>query len=197
MKSFKKVALTLMTVVMMLLMSTSVFAADSPTKTSFNASMTKTSSVYNGKKQNLKNLVVVTKANGKKIPAKYYNVKVNKTCKNAGKYTVTITGKGKYAGYVQKLTYTVKAKTQKVTVKKDSYTTTAAKVKKRVKSFNPGVTFKKGTATYTTNNTNIKVGKNGKIYVAKGTKKGTYQVKVTVKAKNYKKVTKYIKVTVK
>ena len=149
MKSFKKVALTLMTVVMMLLMSTSVFAADSPTKTSFNASMTKTSSVYNGKKQNLKNLVVVTKANGKKIPAKYYNVKVNKTCKNAGKYTVTITGKGKYAGYVQKLTYTVKAKTQKVTVKKDSYTTTAAKVKKRVKSFNPGVTFKKGTATYT------------------------------------------------
>ena len=197
MKMFKKVALTLMTVVMMLLMSTSVFAADSPVKTSFNASMTKTTSVYNGKKQNLKDLVVVTKANGKKIAAKYYDVKVNKTCKNVGKYTVTITGKGKYAGYVQKLTYTVTAKTQKVTVKKDSYTTTAAKVKNKVKSFNPGITFKKGTATYTTNNTNIKVGKNGKIYVAKGTKKGIYQVKVTVKAKNYEKVTKYIKVTVK
>lgn len=197
MKSLKKVALTLMTVVMMLLMSTSVFAADSPVKSSFNASMTKTTSVYNGKKQNLKDLVVVTKANGKKIAAKYYDVKVNKTCKDAGKYTVTVTGKGKYAGYVQKLTYTVTAKTQKVTVKKDSYTTTAAKVKNKVKSFNPGVTFKKGTATYTTNNSNIKVGKNGKIYVAKGTKKGTYQVRVTVKAKNYQKVTKYIKVTVK
>ena len=43
----------------------------------------------------------------------------------------------------------------------------------------------------------IKVNKNGKIVVAKGTKKGTYQVKVTVKAKNYKTVNKYITVTVK
>ena len=47
------------------------------------------------------------------------------------------------------------------------------------------------------NNSKIKVNKNGKIVVAKGTKKGTYQVKVTVKAKNYKTVNKYITVTVK
>lgn len=37
MKSFKKVAVTILAAVMMLLISTTVFAADSPVKTSFNA----------------------------------------------------------------------------------------------------------------------------------------------------------------
>ncbi len=41
MKSFKKVAVTILAAVMMLLISTTVFAADSPVKTSFNASLTK------------------------------------------------------------------------------------------------------------------------------------------------------------
>ena len=40
MKSFKKVAVTILAAVMMLLISTTVFAADSPVKTSFNASLT-------------------------------------------------------------------------------------------------------------------------------------------------------------
>ena len=52
--------------------------------------------------------------------------------------------------------------------------------------------------SYTSSNPKVfTVNKNGKIVVAKGTKKGTYQVKVTVKAKNYKTVNKYITVTVK
>ena len=40
MKSFKKVAVTILAAVMMLLISTTVFAADSPVKTSFNAWIT-------------------------------------------------------------------------------------------------------------------------------------------------------------
>lgn len=112
MKSFKKVAVTILAAVMMLLISTTVFAADSPVKTSFNASLTKKTVTYTGKKQQPK--VVVKNEAGKTIKAKYYTVKV-KTCKNAGTYKVTIIGKGKYAGYTQTLTYKIKAKTQKVT----------------------------------------------------------------------------------
>ena len=192
MKSFKKVAVTILAAVMMLLISTTVFAADSPVKTSFNASLTKKTVTYTGK-------VVVKNEAGKTIKAKYYTVKV-KTCKNAGTYKVTIIGKGKYAGYTQTLTYKIKAKTQKVTLKSaDKYTVKASAVKKSSKTLKKAikVTKKTGKVSYTTNNSKIKVNKNGKIVVAKGTKKGTYQVKVTVKAKNYKTVNKYITVTVK
>ena len=98
MKSFKKVAVTILAAVMMLLISTTVFAADSPVKTSFNASLTKKTVTYTGKKQQPK--VVVKNEAGKTIKAKYYTVKV-KTCKNAGTYKVTIIGKGKYAGYLK------------------------------------------------------------------------------------------------
>ena len=151
----------------------------------------------NSKKQQPK--VVVKNEAGKTIKAKYYTVKV-KTCKNAGTYKVTIIGKGKYAGYTQTLTYKIKAKTQKVTLKStDKYTVKASAVKKSSKTLKKAikVTKKTGKISYTTNNSKIKVNKNGKIVVAKGTKKGTYQVKVTVKAKNYKTVNKYITVTVK
>lgn len=57
-----------------------VFAADSPVKTSFNASLTKKTVTYTGKKQQPK--VVVKNEAGKTIKAKYYTVKV-KTCKHS------------------------------------------------------------------------------------------------------------------
>lgn len=191
MKTLKKAMLIMLA--MMMLMSTAVFAADSPVKSSFNASLKKTSVVYNGKKQQPK--VVVTNENGKTIAAKYYKIKV-KTCKNAGSYTVTVFGKGKYAGYQEKLTYKIKQKTQKVTLSKSNYTVKVKNVKKKAQSMRLKVSKKAGTVKYTTNNSNIKV-KKGKIVVAKGTKAGIYSVKVTVKSKNYKTVHKYIKVTVK
>ena len=198
MKSFKKVAVTILAAVMMLAMSSTVFAANSPVKTSFNASLTKKTVTYNGKKQAPK--VTVTNAAGKKINSKYYTVKTNKTCKDAGKYTVTITGKGKYAGYKKTLTYKIKAKTNKVTlVSRDTYTVKAKSVKKANKTCKQAIklTKKVGTVSYKTDSTNIKVNKNGKIVIAKGTPKGIYQVVATVKAKNHKTVNKYIKVVVK
>lgn len=191
MKTLKKAMLIMLA--MMMLMSTAVFAADSPVKSSFNASLKKTSVVYNGKKQQPK--VVVTNENGKTIATKYYKVTV-KTCKNAGSYTVTVSGKGKYAGYKEKLTYKITQKTQKVTLSKSNYTVKAKNVKKKAQSMRLKVSKKAGTVKYTTNNNNIKV-KNGKIVVAKGTKAGIYSVKVTVKSTNYKTVHKYVKVTVK
>ena len=191
MKTLKKAMLIMLA--MMMLMSTAVFAADSPVKSSFNASLKKTSVVYNGKKQQPK--VVVTNENGKTIAAKYYKVTV-KTCKNAGSYTVTVSGKGKYAGYKEKLTYKITQKTQKVTLSKSNYTVKAKNVKKKAQSMRLKVSKKAGTVKYTTNNSKIKV-KKGKIVVAKGTKAGIYSVKVTVKSTNYKTVHKYVKVTVK
>ena len=198
MKSFKKIAVTVLAAVMMLLMSTTVFAANSPVKSSFNASLAKKTVTYNAKKQKPK--VVVKDAKGKKISSKYYKVTYNKKgLKDAGTYKVTVIGKGKYAGYKQVLTYKIKAKSQKVSIKKDSFSTTKKAVKKKSKSVGTiKAKVKKGAkVTYTTNNTKIKVSKNGKITVAKGTRKGIYQVIVTVKVKNYKTVNKYVKVTVK
>ena len=200
MKSFKKVALAIVAAVMMLMMSVNVFAADSPVKTNFNASLKKYYTTYNGKVQKPK--VVVKDAKGKTINSKYYKVTYKKSYnfKDNGTYRVVIKGTGKYAGFQKTLTYKIKAKTQKVTLKStDKYTVKASAVKKSSKTLKKAikVTKKTGKISYTTNNSKIKVNKNGKIVVAKGTKKGTYQVKVTVKAKNYKTVNKYITVTVK
>ena len=113
MKSFKKVAVTILAAVMMLLISTTVFAADSPVKTSFNASLTKKTVTYTGKKQQPK--VVVKNEAGKTIKAKYYTVKV-KTCKNAGTYKVTIIGKGKYAGYTSSIVSEVMSPASVITI---------------------------------------------------------------------------------
>ena len=187
MKTLKRIALIMVSV--MMLLGVSAFAKESPVKTSFNASLKQTAVTYDGKTH--KPSVTVTDINGKKIAKKYYTVS-NVKAKNAGSYTVTIKGKGKYAGFVEKLTYKINKKTQKVTVKN---VTVKANKKKSV-SKKLSVSKKAGKATYTTNNKNIKV-KNGKVVVKKGTKKGTYKVTVTVKAKNYKTVTKQIKVTVK
>ena len=192
MKTLKRAMLIMFA--MMMLMSTAVFAADSPVKSSFNASLKKTSVVYNGKKQSPK--VVVKNENGKTLKGNKDFKATYKTCKNAGTYTVTVKGLGKYAGYEEKLTYKITKKAQTVKVSKASYTVKANNVKKKAQSMKLKVTKKAGTVQYTTNNKNIKV-KNGKIVVAKGTKKGTYKVTVTVKSTNYKTVTKHVKVTVK
>lgn len=68
--------------------------------------------------------------------------------------------------------------------------------KKATQSTRLKVTKKAGKTTYKSNYSKIKV-KNGKIYVKKGAKKGTYKITVTVKDTNYKTVKKTIKVRVK
>ena len=190
MKTLKRVALIMLSVLM--LFSMSAFAADSPVKSTFNASLKKTSVTYNGKTQ--KPSVKVTDIKGKTIAKKYYTVSVGK-CKDAGKYTVTIKGKGKYAGYVEKLTYNISKKSQNVTVNKKNVTVKYSKKKAKTAKIN--VKKKAGKVTYTTNSSKIKVSSNGKITVKKGTKKGVYRVTIKVTAKNYKTVTKQISVTVK
>ena len=195
MKTLKKIALIMLSV--MMICSMSVFAADSPVKQTLTTSLKKAEFTYNGKKQAPKASQVVVKVNGKKLSAKDYKVTIKKG-KDAGKYTVTVKIlKGKCAGLKQNATYTIKKASQKVKVSKSTINVKASKVAKKAVSQKVKVTKKAGKVSYKTNNANIKV-KNGKIVVAKGTKKDTYKVTVYVKgAKNYKDAKKVITVKVK
>ena len=116
-----------------------------------------------------------------------YSVKYSNNT-NAGKATVTLNGMGAYAG-TRTVNFTInKAKnTMKVTAKGKTYKAKA--LKKKAKSFK-AITVKnnKGSVTYKAKAVNAKSKKalkfkNGKIIVKKGTKKGTYKMRVTVTAK--------------
>ena len=196
MKTVKRIALIMLSVVMMLSMS--AFAVDSPTKQIAKASLKKTSFTYNGKKQAPKaSQVVVKAANGKKLSSKYYTVSIKKG-KDVGTYTVTVKGKGKYKAYSQKLTYTIKKATQKISTNKSTVTVKASKVAKKAYSQKLTVKKKAGKVSYTSSNPSQVTVKKGKIVVAKGAKKGTYKITVKVTgAKNYKDAKKTITVKVK
>ncbi len=191
MKTLKKTLFLIFTLTM--LMGMTAMAANSPSKSTFKPALKKTSTVYNGKTQ--KATIVVK--DGKKTLKEGVDYKVSNTShKAAGKHVVKVTGLGKYAGQTWKATYTIKQAKQTVKLSKSSYTVKASKVKKATQSTRLKVTKKAGKTTYKSNYSKIKV-KNGKIYVKKGAKKGTYKITVTVKDANYKTVTKTIKVRVK
>ncbi|MBQ4467433.1 MAG: FMN-binding protein [Firmicutes bacterium] len=131
----------------------------------------------------------------------------NKSSKNAGKYTVTIKGIGKYTGET-KATYQIKKAANTLTVKTKTATVKYSKVKSKAQTIKRSavLTVSKavGTVTYTKTSGNSKITiakKTGKVTVKKGLKKGTYSIKVKVKAagnKNYnaKTLTKTFKVKV-
>ena len=124
--------------------------------------------------------------------------------KNAGNATMTITGKGNYKGSIAKTfviakaanPFKVKAKAAKVEYNnKKAVTIKPSKYMKVTNNKSKGkVTYKKKSG-----DKKIKIAKNGKLTVAKGTKRGKHKVvvAVTTAAKgNYKKTTKNVKVTV-
>ena len=116
--------------------------------------------------------------------------------KNAGTYTVTVTGIGDYTG-TAKATFTINKAANPLTVKAKTATVKFSAVKKKAQTLavSKVVTFSKkgqGTLTYAKASGNKKITidkKTGKVTVGKGLKKGTYKVKVKIKAKgnaNYK-----------
>ena len=193
MKNLKKLIAIIMVIALMI-PCTAMAATESVTSqelTKKNTTITCSTLTYTGKKQTPKTIKVQYKTTD-------YTVKVT-SGKNAGTYSVKITGKGKYAGKVSS-SYTIKKATQKkLTVKNGYKTKKASTFKKKAKSY----TFKvsgvkdKAKVTYQRSSKKIVV-KNGKITLAKGIKKGTYRVTVKVAAtKNYKATTKTIKIKVK
>ena len=158
------------------------------------AALSKNTFTYNGNVQ--KPTVTLTNGRVLKEGVDYTIQWSNPSSKNAGTYTLTIIGKGAYAG-TAKATYKitkasnplkVKGKTVKVKFKKLKKKAQKLKVTKVVKFTKKG----QGTLTYKKVKGNKKITiskKNGKVTIKKGLKKGTYKVKVKIKAKgntNYK-----------
>lgn len=192
MKKFTK-ALALVLAIALMIPSVAAFAKESPAKTTLkSANVTVSASTYTGKALTPKVTVKVGKTTLKN--GKDYIVTVSaKKVVNAGKYTVTVKGKGKYAGTVKKA-WTVKKANQKVTV------SPSKKTVKRGQSFSIKVKGNKvKSVSYKSSSKAVKVAKNGKVTVSKKAKRGTtYKVTVTVAGnKNYNKAVKTIKVTVK
>lgn len=164
--------------------------------------LAKKSMTYTGKKLTpgvtVKSKSGKTLANGTDYSVTYKNNT------NAGTATVTVTGKGAYSGS-KKATFTIAKATQTVVAAKKAYAVKYSKVKKAAQSV--AVAFKStsgGKVTYAKASTaggKVSIAKNGKVTVKKGTKKGTYTLKVsTVAAEkgNYKKTTvKNVALTIK
>ena len=152
--------------------------------------------VYNGKAQKPS---LKLYSGTKLMSSKYYTVSY-KNNTNVGKATVTIKGKGKYAGTIVCWFKILKAQNP-VTVSAKMTVTASSK---KSTTINNAVTVKKaqGAVSCKTDNKKVTV-KNGKLIVAKGLKKGkTYTVKITVTdkgTKNYspKTVVKVVKIKVK
>jgi len=163
-----------------------LFSIGKPVIKSENVAVADNSYVYNGKARKPK--VTVTYGEETLISGKDYTV-TYKNNVNAGKATVTVTGKGSYIGTVSK-NFTISKASQKITVKSTSYSKTMGN-----KSFKITATAK-GKITYTP--------KNKKIVTvdAKGLVKltGAGKTKITIKAaatSNYKAATKTVNITVK
>ena len=124
--------------------------------------------------------------------------------KKVGTATITITGLGNYAGTKTVTFKIVKAK-QPMTAKAVAKTVSYSKVKSKNQTVSGAITVKKaqGKVTYTKKSGSSKFTINkttGKITVKKGTKKGTYKIKVTVKAAGnagYKAGSKVVTATIK
>lgn len=190
MNNFKKFVIPFVLVLALVFGTISVSAEDSPVvlpapKT---AEATVSNVTYTGSAAKPK--VVVTDDLGNTIASKYYTIEC--TDVNAGTATAVIRFVAPYSGTITK-TFTINKATPKVT--------TSKKVKaKTVKKKAYKVTMVKGGAKVVkvSGSKKLTVSKSGVITVKKGTKKGTYKIKVKVYGNgNYKAVTKTITIKVK
>ena len=133
-----------------------------------------------------------------------FKVAYDPNCTGAGKKTVTVTGIGDYTGTVMAY-YTVNKATPTVKIATAKRTLKASKVKKKAKYLAVlkanGVKGKK-TFKKMSGSKKLTITKTGKIKVKKGTKKGTYKIRVKLTSAatanwKAKSVTKTIKVVVK
>ena len=153
---------------------------------------------YNGSVQKPK--VILQDSAGKNIASKYYTVSYsNANSKKVGKYTVTVTFSGNYAG-TEQLSYTIRKAKNPLTVKKKSVTYNRSSLTK-AQSFSIGVSKKQGNVTFTpavaAKKAGIKVTNKGKVTVPKKCKAGTYKIIVNADGnRNYKAGSKTVTVKV-
>ena len=157
---------------------------------------------YNGKVQK----PAIRTIGGRQLAegADYRAVWTDESSMKPGTYMVTIVGTGDYTG-IAKATYTIKKAANTLKIKAKTATVKFAKLKKKAQAVTNSKIAKKGQGKVTYKNVSakkFKINSKGKLTIAKGTKKGTYTVKIQVKAAgnaNYKAATKTVtfKVTVK
>lgn len=177
-----------------------------PVKTSIAGAsvvLSNTTFTYNGnvQKPTIKTIGNMTLAEG----TDYTAVWSNASSKNAGTYTVTVTGTGNYEGSA-KATYTIGKAANPMTVKGKTVTVKYSKLKKKTQKVKSTKVLKiaknAGKVTYVKASGNKKITinkKTGKVTVKKGLKKGKYKVKVKVTAAgnaNYNSITKKVTFTV-
>ena len=194
MHNVKKVLVSLILVLSLIVGSVSVFAAnESPSKLSVkDYRLAYTSTVYTGTAK--KPAVYLFDANGDYIPKEYVEVTYSNN-KNVGTATVNVVMYGKYSG-TKTMTFNITKATPKV---KTSKTASYSKLKKGAVSVGDCVTGAgAGKVTKKSGSKYLTVTSAGVVKVKKGTKKGTYKITVKVAAtKNCKGVTKTITVKVK
>lgn len=145
---------------------------------------------YNGK---AKTPAVIVSYNGKTLTEGTDYTTAFSGNINAGTATVTITGAGNHTGTAS-ATFTIKKATNKITLKKSTYTLKYSAKKAQTITLKPKA--KAGKLTYSSNNKKVKVTKNGKVTIAK---KFSGKAIITIKAtdKNYKTATKKVVINVK
>lgn len=142
-----------------------------------------------------------TLKNGRDFTLKYY------WNKNVGTAMVDVVGKGNYAGSKSASFTIAKRSKQEMAVKANAKTAKAKTLKKKTVTLSKPVTVKKAKGAVSYKNVSTQKAakkftvnaKNGKITLAKGTKKGTYKVKIKVTAagnKSYKPLSKTVTVKV-
>lgn len=193
----------LATLIVMTLVATSITvgaATKSPQKTKLTDSavvVTEKPMTYNGTAQ-VPVIVKVTVDGKVLIEGTDYIVVVSKVT-NAGTYIVTtqVIGIGHYEGTVtKKTTAVVKKATQKLK-KTKKRKVKAKKVKKKTVKIKLKVKATgKGKIKYKRVSKKLKVSKKGKVTIRKGTKKGTYKVKVKALANTNYKATKWKKIKI-
>lgn len=146
--------------------------------------LSRTSYTYNGKERR----PTVTVKNGSKVvDSRYYTVSYSNN-KNAGKATVTVTGRNGYSGSLKK-TFTIKKAAQTITAKESSY--------KKVygnKDFSMKAKAKTSLSYKSSNKKVVQVNKKGNVEI-----QGCGKATITITAKgtgNYKSATKKVTVTV-
>lgn len=175
--------------------STGVFAAASPSKTSIEGKKASVTTTYTGKDQALTITV-----DGKTLTEGKDFVLVGTEPVDAGTYTLTVKGMGLYDGTMT-VAYTINKAPKAASVAKAKEVKKvykASKIKKTKKIKLGVVSDGKVTYKVKSKSNKIKVTKNGVVKLKKGIKKGTYKIVIKVKAtKNYAGGKKVIKIKVK
>ena len=196
MKRLTKLLTVVIAVMVLTLSAATVFAAPSPGKVKI-SSATAAKVTYNGKQQSAK-LTVTATVNGKKVTLKkgvdYKIVSAPAKCVNAGKYTITVQGIGKYTG-TQKVTYVIKKRKSSAVIsipnkdkviKKSNLNKKSKKVQISIRKKAKGSKIKYGLGSTARNlRKYVVIGKNGKVTIKKGAPRARYRVTVKITNKNY------------